>query len=328
MSGTGGTNYSPILAGRGRPSAPNELGRTLLQNKVTGGTAKQLFVNGKYVPPNEAALYQLFDPSTTVGTYEFTWHHNIPWNELRDSWDIIVTFCTPKVITRLFDLYTRDHVSTKTAGTEPPKLLQKILALREAAGPAQADDQSNGRENKSDRKTGQEWINNMAAYRFTSTRSHTNFNSTDYDALPIFICWDGWNLVEGPSTTIRTEIPGEMFDDFSAAGPDTDNVHRYGCVARLHTTLIEIIDDFNTKWSGTACNFISTTTTWSHALDEALAVCEAMTSEERKQIFYTREMWGPVGKWGPINKAGASGEPLTVLISGVQYWKQAKRARV
>jgi hypothetical protein len=328
MSGTGGTNHTPIMGGRGRPSAPSELGRTLLSNRLINvGKANQMFINQQSIPPNEAALYRLFAPETLVGAYEFTWHHNIPWNELRDSWDIIITFCTPAIITRLFDLYTRDHVLAKTSGTPPARLLQKILALREAAGPAQADDATSGLQNKSDRMTGQQWLTNMAGYRFPSNRSQTNFNSTDHDALPLFICWDGWNLVEGPSTTIRTEDPGEMFDDFSAADPDTSHNHRYGCVARLHDTLIQIINDFNTQWATTPCNFVQTTITWSRAMDETLTVCESLTSDERKAIFYARDMWAPVSMWGPINKAGAAGDPMTVQVNSVTCWRQAKRAR-
>lgn len=329
MSGSGGTNHTPIMGGRARPSAPAELGRTALKNTVNSpGKPAQLFINGQHIPPNEAALYRLFARDTLVGAYEFTWHHNIPWNELRESWDIIITFCRPEIITRLFDLYTRDHVLAKTSATTPAKLLQKILALREAGGPAQADDAKAGLQNKSDRMTGQQWLNNMAAYRFPANRSHSNFNAADHDALPIFICWDGWNLVEGPSTTIRTEDPGEAFDDFSAADPDPTRQHRYGCVMRLHSTLTEIIDDFNANWAATPCQYVNTTIKWSKAMDETLKVCEALTSDERKAIFYTRDMWAPVSMWGPLNKAGATGDPLTIQVNSVTCWRQAKRGRV
>ena len=317
MSGAG-AQYSPILVGE-RPSAPKELGHTLLKNTAPAGQALQMSINGTWISPKEAAEYRLFALNTSIGQgYRFTWHHNIPWNELRDSWNIIITFCTPKVIKRLFDLYTEGHVLAKTADSSPEKLLRKVLALRENAGPADRDDADAGRQNKSDRRTGQGWLDHLAAYRFPTRQSFTNFDSTDYDALRVFVCWHAWNVVEGPCTEARTDDPGELFDDFSVADRDTSHSHRYGCIARLHATLGEIVDEFNSHWAATACNYVSTTITWSRALDSALDVCEAMTADERKQIFYVREMWHPVYGTGPT----------TVIVDSKEYWKQAKRVRL
>jgi hypothetical protein len=101
---------SPILKGQ-RPNAPSSFAR-------------------KKPTTNQAKKWGLIPQTTMLVEYDTTFHHNIPWETLRVSWNAVYAFCDAELVDDLFYLY---H-DTNRATPDPAGLLNRLMAARDAAG--------------------------------------------------------------------------------------------------------------------------------------------------------------------------------------------------
>lgn len=231
--------YSPILAGD-RPSPPNTWMRTIIgQQKAWDlGLAPQ---------------------TTHMASYDTTWHHNIPWKTLRESWNIIYAFCDEKTVSDVFYLYHRGNPLIH----KPDKLLKKLLTIRSKLGPTPETARSS---------TYSRWME-----RLDSGLEHLSegdrLQSDDSDALYSMVAWQKWNIVEGPKESIRVEDPGsDDFDDFRFT--DRTNYERFQRVYVYFEALDSLISQYNgvsKSWCDTA-NMAA----WSRSIDAALEVAKPL----------------------------------------------------
>jgi hypothetical protein len=304
----------------GRPDPPFK--RTLLQNNFAGGvTTPTLRLNGSLVSASERKKYRLFKATQVVGEYAFTWHHNIPWNILRRSWDAVITFCTEESIRKLFDFYIDDH----PLADEGPDLLKKMLALRKEEGIELSRKKGCP---KAEGKTCQAWIEHLETTMKTSV--DYTFSEEERPNLKVILCWGAWNLNEGPGT--RVDDPGELFDAFGPFDATEGRKARYVAVERLNQTLNDIFNQY-TELANSKCTLAATRNAWSDALMETMRVCEALTPSQRQIVYFDPLMWAPVtlsnnavSKFNlDANRAETEDGMITEDLRGVRVFKQMKK---
>jgi len=304
-----------------RPDPP--FTRTNLRNVMVGGTPPPtLFVNGVAVTSANRKKYRLFRSSQLVGDYQFTWHHNIPWNILRKSWDLVITFCTEECIVGLFDFYTAGHPYAYQA----PGLLAKVLLLRRTAGLPLARRSMVPPQVK--RSCG-EWVDHLVKTMKESTDPAMTLLGEERDELKTILCWGAWNLNEGPGT--RVDDPDELFDSFGPFDATELRKPRYVAVDRLDKTLNRIVDDYK-KLKDTPYVPDTTSHVWSKELMETLRVCQGLTPDQRKIVFFDPLMWAPVtlsanaaSLFNLATSVQTEDGMIVEVLRGVQVFKQMKK---
>jgi hypothetical protein len=265
-----------------RPDPP--FPRTKLSNVyLNGGNTLTLTVNNAPITGKAIRKYRLFPRDVVVGDYPFTWHHNVPWNLLRKSWDIVVTFCSAGVLQRLFAFYVKGHPKD----TQAEALIAKVLALQAAAAP----NSSATGERSVGSKTVGDWVTAVNTFMTTSNDGKIAFADEDRNDLRLILCWGAWNLNEGPG--VRIDDPDELFDDFGAFDAHEHLRARYTAVARLNATLLTMKSEFDAL-ENVRSSYAATGQAWSDALDETLRVCEALNPSQRQIAYFDPMMWAPV----------------------------------
>ncbi len=303
-----------------RPDPPFD--RTMLSNRLVGGNPPPvLYCDYVPVPTAERKKYRLFKSSQIVGDYQFTWHHNIPWNILRRTWDIAITFCTEESIRALFDFYTSQH----PLADQGPGILEKMLGVRKAIG-IHLDGKKGC--TKVHTKTCSEWIDALDEYQ--KNDEQLGLDSPEYDTLQVILCWGGWNLNEGPGS--RVDDPGEFFDAFGPFDANIGRVARYVAVERLNKTLNDMFNEYNTL-AAAKCSLETTRNPWSRELMETMRVCNALTPEQREIVYFDPLMWAPVTLSGNAiamfnldpYKTPTEDGMVTENLRGVPVFKQMKK---
>lgn len=300
-----------------RPNPP--FTRTKLSNSLKGGAPPPILrINGIPVPPQHRRKYRLFKPEQIVGEYQFTWHHNIPWNILRKTWDTVVTFCSPKAVSGLFNFYAAQHPNEGKA----PRLLQKMLHLRSEEGIGADRSAASSR-------TCAAWIDHLETRQKATPHPRIYLEGEDRDDLRTILCWGAWNLNEGPGT--RVDDPDELFDSFGPFDANESRRARYIAVERLNLTLNQINDDY-IKQANQPCSPGKTCDPWSEALLESLRICDALTAAQRSIVYFDPMMWAPVTMSASASdlfdiKANATVENgmLTADLRGALVYKQMKK---
>lgn len=169
--------YSPILYGD-RPSPPSTWARTI----ITQADARRL---------------GLIPNTTTVVSYPTTFHHNIPWKTLRDSWNIIYTFFDNETVEQVFNLYAGGN----------DKLFRSLKEIKSSVGP-NAKNCTSG--------TFQLWMERLEERgHLAHLETSKQMTADERDSLRTIVAWQQWNIVEGPKESVRVEDPGsDDFDDF------------------------------------------------------------------------------------------------------------------
>ncbi|PZW41358.1 hypothetical protein C8P66_12166 [Humitalea rosea] len=296
------------------PFARTELSNLLRNNQPV------LRRNGIPVGAEHRHTYRLFRADQLVGSYQFTWHHNIPWNILRRSWDVVLTFCTDAALKALFNFYAAGHPLADDA----PRLFAKLLLLRATFGI------TNGVAERTPGVRGCEaWIDHLTDTMRDSPNPRMGFQGEDREKLKTILCWGTWNLNEGPGT--RVDDPGELFDTFGPFDAEETRRARYVAVERLNTTLNDIWDRF-TEQANMPCSMATTTRPWSAALLETLRVCAALTPSQRGIVYFDPLMWAPVTLSRSAMelfdvKANATFDSgmITEVLRGVSVYKQMKK---
>lgn len=183
--------YSPILEGK-RPSSPTIGGWQRTDMKV--GVAKSWGL-----VPRDSTLNENL-------SYNLAWHHNIPWADLRDSWNVVFSFCAKATVEKLFDLYAEGN------GTLTPEahrsLRTKLLGIKESLDekePAGADRYVDCINRL--KVGGGDFLSRLPVEK--------QLGSNDSENLALIVAWQRWNIVEGPKESVRTDDPGsDDFDDF------------------------------------------------------------------------------------------------------------------
>jgi hypothetical protein len=211
---------SPILAGE-RPSAPNTVNWKRTQMTLKVGRDWGL------VPLNSADNENL--------SYDMTWHHNIPWADLRDSWNVIFTFCQADTVEGVIDLYG-DGNGTLTP-TELGTLKSKLLAIK-----AQQLEEHKTIQPMS--FSGWKDVLNYDGAFLAKMPVSKQLDSDDADNLSLIVAWQRWNIVEGPKESVRTDDPGsDDFDDFRRV--DLRKQHeRFNSVYNFYQTLRSVKDSY------------------------------------------------------------------------------------
>ncbi len=248
---------SPILEGE-RPNAPG----TWQKTNVTQQNAWDL---------------GLAPRTTNMISYDLTWHHNIPWSLLRDSWNIVYTFCSPAVIGDLFDLYAAGNPTRIRLHT----LKAKLLYIREAIGPS-ASNGSSG--------TYEKWMARVAdgaESHLVHLAEENQLSVDEWDALYSIVAWQSWNIVEGPKESVRTDDPGSTgFDDFRGADPG--NTVRFNLVNSLFTTLDGLVKGFPAVKGG-FCDIGGVVSGWNDTLGNALAGAAGLKHANR--LMFDVSLW-------------------------------------
>ena len=260
-----------------RPDPP--FPRTKLSNLFINGNLR-MSINNVPITAKEEGKYRLFPRDRAVGDYPFTWHHNVPWNLLRSSWDLVVTFCGPDCTRRLFRFYVQGHPNEFKADA----LIDKVLKLQNQTAPTA---EASGTRSLGSRGVS-EWV---SAVDEQMKSSDIGFSDDDRADLRLILCWGAWNLNEGPG--VRIDDPDEAFDDFGSFDAHPNLNARYIAVARLNLTLLTM----KTQFDGLAAarsNHAETCARWTKALAETLDVCEALIPQQRQIAFFDPMMWAPV----------------------------------
>lgn len=302
-----------------RPDAPFR--RTELSLSI-GTNGKVLRRDRVDLPSRKVEQYLFFDHGgEPIGAYPLALHHSIPFNLIKSSWDPIILFCTNEAIVALGNHYGHDHPSAALDRANYESYARKVLAIRKAHGPDFS--------NRALALRTHEAFMTAAYAAVLQDNSAGAITREEADLAEVILCWGGWNLTEGPVGEIRTEDPGEAFDDFEPCAQIETQKARYRAVARLNATLLGI----STEYEGIKKTPISEAKAaeWSDQLLEALRVCAAMTAEQRKLINLDPQMWQPVGVGGPVARKPASGlkhyEIIKKLKDSKTYFAQMKCRR-
>ncbi len=269
---------SPILSGK-RGSSPTEWVRT----NWTIGAAREV---GLYPPLEQGGAV------TDAFSFDFTWHHNIPWATLRDSWNVVFAFCDWDVVDGLLTLY---------GGNGMPRVRAGLQAMRDALLPGEAE--LGGR--------------TFAALmeRFASgpgsaldgLPEEQQLAKTDADELHTNVAWQRWNIVEGPKESIRCEDPGDDdFDDFSRA--DTLNFSRYQAIELLYHALEDVLKDYNVKKNAVA-TVATMRDNWSVKLRGPVVGAQFLVAAPLR--MFDHRMW---------RRMQYGAKPLTVKLNPKEYY--------
>jgi len=182
--------YSPILEGQ-RLSSSNRGGWQRTDMKI--GVAKSWGL-----VPRDSMLNENL-------SYNLTFHHNIPWADLRDSWNIVFTFCAKATVEKLFDFYAD---SNGTLTPEAQKSLRtKLLGIKDSLDEARPAGTDKYLDCINRLRVGGDFLSRLPVEK--------QLDSTDYENLALIVAWQRWNIVEGPKESVRTDDPGsDDFDDF------------------------------------------------------------------------------------------------------------------
>jgi hypothetical protein len=205
--------YSPLLEGE-RCNAPNTWTRTAI-NQAT------------------ARAQKLIPDTTNVISYPTTWHHNIPWKILRDSWNIIYTFFSPETVSKVFDLYAVGNGTVLTYSV----LRDKLLEIKSAVGPSSANASSG---------TCELWMSRLKAAdgHLMHLEEKKQLTSSQSEELQSIVAWQRYNIVEGPKESVRVDDPGsDGFDDFRFI--DDSLIERFQKVYAYNDALENLVKRFS-----------------------------------------------------------------------------------
>lgn len=275
---------SPILDGLERPGSPGHWVRT--DYRIGAARAAGLF------PPPA-----IVNPTHENFSYEFAWHHNIPWKTLRDSFKVAVVFCDWDVLEGLLDLYGLRHY---------PAVKRRIRETREAIFP---------RETHASGATYEKWVNRFSGEpgsHLDHLSAEKQLTKLEVDALAVSVAWQRWNIVEGPKESIRVEDPGsDGFDDFSRADPD--RIARYMAIDRLYDALVAIEADYEMRKTMPA--------DFAHMRDEWSVMLRGPVNGAQFLINEPLVMFNPA-HWRVMHWGGAA---LTKDLSGKIYYQVRTR---
>lgn len=269
---------SPYFTGE-RPSPPSNWTRT----NWTIGQARA----AGFFPPNGPAV----NVHDGIG-YEFTWHHNIPWKTLRDSWKIIVVFCDWEIVEDLLLCYGQYHNY---------RIRDKIRGIKAALTPTRTNASGATYEKHVARMGG------GTESLLGSVEDRYHLTNEEADALEFGIAWQGWNINEGPKESIRVEDPGsDGFDDFSRC--DAGRYARYITVERLNMAFDDLISDYNARKAQFADHgYIQAS--WDTPLRNTVRAVKGLRNE--RPVPFNPAHWR-VMHWG--------GGPIVKDLSGKPYW--------
>jgi hypothetical protein len=166
---------------------------------------------GKCPFPHDTAIV----PREFLKSDEYTWHHGVPFNTLRDSWNSLITL--------VWLLGDGKSDAVKAAKASAREVMELMLNGISGCTIAKAADQAMK-------------IN----------------DEEDFDEIHAAISWPPWDLVDGPKESKRIDDPGEFFDKFAAGLDDNekalhakleelyDEEQSFISAARLLKTLLEV----------------------------------------------------------------------------------------
>ena len=155
------------------------------------------------------------DPEFANGNYQMTmtWHHNIPDNQWREFWNILLANSWADEVNEFLYLTGMDdrpnsNFRISTLIKKFKYLHKEFERLAKASGGKTAD----GYQKDLGDLTGPaaSWAVGDASQLLTAN---------EMDELRTRISWQDWNIVEGPLNTLRPGDPGDNFDDFTGLIP-------------------------------------------------------------------------------------------------------------
>lgn len=281
--------YSPILKGD-RPNAPSSWSHLVINQ-------------------TQSRQLQLVPSDAFLVSYALTWHHNIPWKTLRDSWNIVYTFCSDDVVKKLFYLYWSGNKAT----AKPGPFIDKLLAIRNTLIT---------KENAASSTFGR-WIERLSwqdPAKDTDPDGQLNHFSAELrittqenEQLYSMVAWQKWNIVEGPKEAVRVEDPGsDAFDDFRFV--DRGFYSRFQAVFGLNDALEQILADYD-RVHTTACDLKGIVAVWNRDLEAVLDVANSLSNEP---IVYFNKDWWKTVKFGNNDQTQVNTVPY--------YWMAKKQS--
>ncbi|MCO6456350.1 MAG: hypothetical protein J5I93_13710 [Pirellulaceae bacterium] len=274
--------HSPILDSFDRPDSPGEWIRT--DWKIGEARAVGFF------PPA--------GPNSTThdgASFDFTWHHNIPWKTLRDSFKVAFVFCQWEATEDLLRLYGFSRHNN-------PALFQRLKLMRAAINVCEDGEGMNVRS-----ATYEKWVDRFKSGSgswLSSLAPEKQLTNDDVDMIVQNVAWREWNIVEGPKESIRVEDPGsDGFDDFRDADPD--RFDRYMAAFQLHNCLEYLAKDYEAK-KGNAADPDYMKTNWSVRLRAAARNAQFLVNE--RLVKFSTSHWRVM----PL--------AATKDLSGKKYW--------
>jgi hypothetical protein len=234
-------------------------------------------------------------------SYDFTWHHNIPWRVLRDSFNVVMVFCSWTVVGALLDLY---GMRLSPDIRKRIRNLRKALALHNQSNDDQPDEKHAGG------ATYAKWVERFGrgpGSLLEPLKLEDQLTTEHVDELRQSVAWQRWNIVEGPKESIRVDDPGsDDFDDFRVADPD--HFDRYEDVHQLHEVLSDIEADYQRNKA------LVTSThkmlTWSAKLQPLMPRMQSLINEPL--IMFDPALW---------RTAAHIGNPKQKDIGGKTYYE-------
>jgi len=278
---------SPLLGDVDRVSSPKHWTRS----NITLGQAAQW------------GLAETPSGGNAMHSYNLALHHNVPWKTLRDSWDVIVTFCSEAVIRDVFKLYNYG-----CAMRRPDRFEDKLAMIREAVGP--------GPKNAAG-ATYERWMQRMSE-QMENLSPEKQIDTDEGSELINIVIWQQWNILEGPKENLRTDDPGsDGFDDFRCLG--RTNYSRFERARLYYNALKTLVDEYKKVKAG----FCSQTVldTWTSIMSQALD--QSRTLRQETLLSFDNQ------SWERVNPA-PRGKPAMPNCGGDDYKKMhwVKRKQV
>jgi hypothetical protein len=233
-----------------------------------------------------------------VVSYPTTWHHNIPWKTLRDSWNVIYTFSDDDTLKAVMRLYCDGNRTLLTW----EQLLKKLLAIRAAIGPLPSN--ASG-------ATYELWMQRHSSDGQTGNLSEEKqLRIDEEESLYSIVAWQQWNIVEGPKESVRVEDPGsDDFDDFRFV---SDEHHDRFQRVYLYFEALELLIGQYKQHKTAFCN-LDTVRGWMGAFKASLE--KVLPVSKANLLPFQLKYWKAV-------KFGGAG---LVNVDGQNYQLMAKR---
>ncbi|TBU95652.1 hypothetical protein DNK44_06955 [Pseudomonas dryadis] len=161
-----------------------------------------------------------------------TWHHQIPFNNLRDFWNWLFVIANDDLLDMCLDLF-----SQRARGGRFPEIKRKIKVIKATLMPAA----------QLETQTYVHWLGVVGQIADGILAPADELDSEEQSDLFEAISWSSWNILEGPLPQHRSDDPGDAnIDDFSRLREIKFSKH-FVKVRDLYASIILFTNDMNAQ---------------------------------------------------------------------------------
>ncbi|QKV65065.1 hypothetical protein HUW52_19955 [Pseudomonas sp. 43A] len=171
-------------------------------------------------------------PETTQRSFPLTWHHQIPFNSLRDFWNWLYVIADDDLLDMCVDLF-----SQRAKGGRFPEIKRKLKVIKTTLMPTL----------QLETQTYSQWKAVVAQIANGLLAPADELDGEEQSDLFEAISWSSWNILEGPLPQHRSDDPGDAnVDDFSHLREIKFSKH-FIKTAELYASMILFINEMNAQ---------------------------------------------------------------------------------